>query len=277
MGANGTLGSVLSELYQTEDLTRLTESEIDLTQLETIQPVIERLRPQLLINAAAYNNVDGAETSEPLAMKINGQAVRELAQAATKQKALFVHYSTDYVFDGTSGRSYREGDPPNPQSAYARSKLRGEEFTRQFALRHLIIRTSRLYGQPGAAASSKPSFVSKMLELSRSRDRIEVLDSERSSPTYARDLARASQDLIRSGATGTFHRTNAGDCTWYELAKEIFALTGWRGTLVPADPTQTVRAASRPASSVLATTKLAPMRDWRAALGEFLKVIHAIP
>lgn len=275
-GANGTLGSSLRRVFAEHDIEALTSRDVDLTAIETIAPSILSRTPDIIINAAAYNNVDGAESHAALAMTINGTAVGEMARAASRLKIPIVHFSTDYVFDGVREDGYAESDAPNPKSAYARSKQKGEELVQTECERHILIRTSRLYGLQGSASESKPSFVNIMLKLAKERERIEVVDEERSSPTYADDLAEATKSLVDQNHFGLFHRTNDGSCTWFEFAKEIFTEIHWRGTLIPVTSERIQRLAQRPLYSILRTTKVPPLRHWKNALHSYLTGIDAI-
>jgi len=273
IGANGTLGRMIADHCSDDEVVRTTQLELDLRTPDHIRPYVERIRPDVVVNASAYNDVDAAETHPDEAILINATAVGALAKAARAAQAGFVHFSTDYVFDGTAPHGYTERDRPNPQSQYATSKFRGEILALEAHPETLLIRTSRLYGEPGGSQSSKQSFPQRMIELSKSRNVIEVVDDEVSSPTYARDLALAAHGLIHAGARGIFHRTNDGACTWYEFAKAIFAETGWRGTLRPVPGSRFPRPAKRPAASMLLTTKLPPLRRWEKALSDHLQRI----
>lgn len=170
---------------------------------------------------------------------------------------------------------YAEDAEPHPVNAYGRSKLLGERALAEVAATHptwrwFCIRTSRLHGAPGSGGGAKRSFVDVMREQGATRDRIEVVDAETASPTYAPDLAAATRALIAGAPPGVYHRTNDGSCTWYEFAREIFRITGWSGTLVPIPASAYPRPAVRPVSSILRTTKLPPMRRWEDALREYL-------
>lgn len=283
IGAKGMLGQELVRVFHDADVLAWDRAQIDITNQERVRERVRAVAPALIINAAAYNAVDKAETESELANRVNGDAVGFLAEAAATVGATFVHYSTDFVFDGRKHEGYAEDDEPNPLSTYGRSKLAGERALFDVAakcstpgvehpLRWYLIRTTRLFGPAGSSPEAKRSFVDTMVSLSATKDRLELIDEEVSSPTYAPDLAVATREIIEHVfPSGTYHRTNAGSCTWYGFAKEIFQITGWRGTVVPVPASAFPRPATRPAYSVLQTTKLPPLRPWQEALGEYLR------
>lgn len=299
IGSKGMLGQELVRVFYDADVLAWDREQIDITNHESVRERVRAVAPALIINAAAYNAVDKAETESELANRVNGDAVGFLAAAAAEIGATFVHYSTDYIFHGTSRVGYSEDDVPNPVNAYGRSKLTGERALSDAVTKwpnsefghfgHLprwyLIRTSRLFGRQGASPDTKRSFVDTMVALSATKDRLELIDEEVSSPTYAPDLAVATREIVfgsayprhlRDGSassvlpSGIYHRTNDGSCTWYGFAKEIFQITGWRGTTVPVPASIFPRPAQRPAFSALKTTKLPPMRRWEDALREYL-------
>jgi len=276
IGSHGMLGQELPRAFAGADVVGWGRGDCDITDADAVRARVAALAPDVCINATAYNAVDRAEEDAATAMAVNGVAVGALAEAAATIGATFVHYSTEYVFDGSKRDGYAEDDAPNPINAYGRSKAAGEHALCEVARAHpawrwYLIRTSRLFGLPGASANAKRGFVDTMLALSAEKDRLEVVDGEESSPTYAPDLARATRALIERGApSGVYHRTNDGYCTWFGFAAAIFRITGWRGTLVPVAASAYPRPAKRPASVVLRTTKLPPMRRWEDALAEYL-------
>lgn len=272
IGADGTLGTAFSGLLAARSGLRWTQRDINLTDSESIEGKIRSAMPRILINAAAYTNVDGAETDETLANAINGTAVREMARACNSIGARFVHFSTDYVFDGTTEDGYREDDAPKPLGAYGRSKLLGEQFATDELATTLIIRTSRLYGL-ASSPTAKKNFVVRMLELAADRPEVKVVDDERTSPTYAPDLAQAALTLVDSGATGIYHRSNDRSCTWREFATEIFAQAGKQVAVRPVPGSTFPRAAQRPRNSTLISTKAPVLRPWQTALADYLSML----
>jgi len=281
LGAKGMLGQVLANEFShaNYEVAAWDRAEIDITDQKQILEKIGALRPDIIINAAAYNNVDRAENEDrDLAMKVNGEAVGFLKKAAADCGALFVHYSTDYVFKGDKVDGYKEDDMPNPQSWYGRSKYEGEKKILDFRFKiadfkFYLIRTSRLFGPAGAGEGAKKSFVETMLKLGKEKGELDVIDEEVSSPTYVVDLARATLDLIDSGASyGIYHRTNEGVCTWYNWAKKIFELANLSVKINPVPASKYPRPAPRPQFSQLISTKLSPLRSWEKALEGFLKI-----
>ncbi|MBI4426489.1 MAG: dTDP-4-dehydrorhamnose reductase [Candidatus Kerfeldbacteria bacterium] len=269
IGADGTLGTALRRVLVSESVIAWTSADLDLSDLNSIAPKINSIRPEIVINAAAFTDVDQAEQDERRATIINGLAVGELAAACASFGSRFVQFSTDYVFDGRRSSGYDEQATPTPISAYGRSKYRGEQLLQQRGRDWLLIRTSRLFGQANGS-SSKLDFVRRMLELAKTKPVVSVVNDETASPTYANDLAQATVALIQSGATGVFHRTNDGSCTWFGLAKEIFALVNVSVRLNPVSGSAFPRPAARPRYSVLRSTKLPPLRPWPAALHDYL-------
>lgn len=256
----------------------LSRAEFDITDPDAVRGVFEDLRPTLLINCAAYTKVDQAEKEPELANQINGAGPGILTAACAKQRTWFVHFSTDYVFDGCSTRPWRADDPVNPQSAYGRSKLLGERaIAENGGGASLIVRTAWLYGPDG------PNFVQTMLNAARSGKALSVVNDQAGSPTYTVDLAEATLDLLDSGrGAGTFHVTNGGQTTWYDFARAIFEEWGLSPDLRPITTDEWERmkpgTAKRPAYSVLDLKGLEPvigrpMRPWRAALRAYRRVV----
>lgn len=272
IGADGTLGTSFSKLLALAHPVLWTQRDIDLTDVAAIESKIRAASPNILINAAAYTNVDGAESDESTANLINGSAVQMLAKACGTIGAQFVHFSTDYVFDGSAKDGYREHDVPNPINAYGRSKLLGEQLAAEELPTTLIVRTSRLYGN-ATVATAKKNFVVRMLELATQQPEIKAVDDERTSPTYADDLARATISLIKDGARGIYHRTNDRSCTWYEFAQEIFRQAKKEVDVTPVPGSAFPRAAKRPVHSTLLTTKVPALRAWQDALTEYLSMV----
>lgn len=276
------LGQELLRAFQGTEVIGWERHDCDIMNTAEVFAKLCALHPDICINTAAYNAVDAAEADAAPALAVNGTAVGTLAAASAAVGCSFVHFSTDYVFSGTKNEGYVEDDAPEPVSAYGRSKSAGEEAIQEVARTHpgwrwCLIRTSRLFGSQGSSANTKRSFVDTMVALSAMKDRLEVVDEEVSSPTYTSDLAAATRALVESDApAGIYHRTNDGACTWYGFAREIFRITGWRGTLVPVSASAYPRPAKRPAHSVLRSTKLPPMRRWEEALAEYLSSLSPL-
>ena len=254
-GADGMLGSDLC--LEFVDATPFTHSDVDITNREEVMGVIGEMVPEVVINAAAYTNVDGCETERELAFRVNGEAPGYIAEACSRIGATFVHFSTDYVFDG-SKTEYVESDATNPINAYGESKLFGEREIVRHMDDYRIIRISWLFGMNGK------NFVDTMLRLSGEMDVVNVVNDQFGKPTYTADLARKTQEIIDL-EHGIYHVTNDGVCSWFEFASAAI------DNVVPCSSVNFPTRAKRPTYSVLTNTKTAPMRHWREALEEYLK------
>jgi dTDP-4-dehydrorhamnose reductase len=284
VGSKGMLGQelVYEFNFSGAEVFSWDREEIDITNKKQVEEKINSLRPEIIINAAAYNAVDKIEQEDKeLAEQINGYAVGNLAEAAKKVDAVLVHYSTDYVFDGEKIEGYKEDDVPNPQSVYAHSKWIGEQqLIRSLnhsvakSLRYYLVRTSRLFGRPAQSEGAKKSFVDVMLKLAGEKEFLELVDEELSSPTYTRDLARRTREIIEwQKPFGIYHVTNSGACTWHGWARKIFELSGKNVKIIPVAAEKFPRPAKRPKYSILLNTKLPPLRSWEEALAEYLGVL----
>lgn len=272
IGAQGMLGQELAKVFQEERPLLWDLPQLDITDKDQVEQKIFKEKPNLVINAAAYNDVDGAEKNEALASKINGYAVGYLAKAINVVRGILVHYSTDYVFKGDNKEGYIEENQPNPQSAYARSKYLGEQELQKNIKKFYLIRLSRLFGQAAISQNAKKSFVDQMLELAKTKSEINVINEELSCPTYAPDLAMQTYKIIKDQKPfGIYHVTNSGACTWYDLAKEIFTVKKINVKLTPVSSDFFPRLAKRPKYSILLNTKLSPLRNWQEALRKYLK------
>ena len=275
LGAKGTLGQALIEQFQENyEVIPFDKEDIDVTVTETTREKITQMKPDIIINATAINAVDKIEEDSAtfeLAKNINGIAVGELAKIAKELGSIFVHYSTDYVFDGEAGRAYIETDTPHPISKYAETKLLGETLTEQYGEKFYIIRLSRLFGKSGISEMSKKSFVDNMLALATQKDHLDIVNDQTGSPTYAPDLADFTKRLIEENKDfGIYHGTNDGGCTWYEWAKKIFEIRNIIIDVAPVSYTQFPRLARAPKYSVLENTKMPKQRSWEDALQEYL-------
>lgn len=255
LGAGGMLGTDLRKTFP--EAIALSHRELDITDRGRVIRQIKELGPDVVINAAAYTNVDECEDEQELAYRVNGRAPGYIAEACASANARLVHYSTDYVFDG-SGKEYVEADPVGPVNVYGKSKLAGERNIMRATQNYQIIRTSWLFGANGR------NFVDTMLTLSGQMDEVRVVDDQLGKPTYTADLARKTEKIIGMGP-GIYHMTNDGVCSWYEFASAIIPNT------IPCNSEEFPRKAKRPRFSVLVNTKTTPMRHWRIALAEYLK------
>lgn len=278
LGAKGNLGQELVKVFAAgNEVIAWDRGEIDISDRELILKKIADLKPELVINAAAYNAVDKCEASDEeydLAKKINIDGPKFLAEACLKLGAVLVHYSTDYVFEGKKKRGYAETDEPKPINRYGKTKFHGEKRILELSgsgLKWYLIRTSKLFGPKGDGRMAKPSFFDIMLEKARIKPSLEIVDEEVSCFTYAPDLARATRELVdKNSGYGLYHITNGGPCTWYSAAIELFKLAGVEIKVKPITSDQLVRPAKRPKYSILLNTKLPPLRDFKEALKEYL-------
>lgn len=275
-GAEGQLGKAWRRLAQAErlQLEAFSRTQLDITQPELVRETARRVRPEVIVNAAAYTAVDKAEEEPERAFAVNAEAVATLAEVANEVGALLVHVSSDYVFDGTSHKPYREQDPTNPLSVYGKSKLAGEEAAR-VARDHLIIRTSWLFG-------SGWNFVEAIRkQLYAGAQELRVVADQRGRPTYAEDLAWAMLKLVEKGARGVIHVANHGFASWAEFAAEIVKLLGLSVPVLPITSAEAGRRAPRPAYSVLDTSRfeafLGPLPPWQEALACYLGTPVASP
>jgi dTDP-4-dehydrorhamnose reductase len=274
VGSAGQLGRELvsqlgADVAWAGDLNR-----VDVTQREAIVALVERVSPDAIFNATAYNKVDQAETEPDRALAVNALAPRWLAVAARAVGALLVHYSTDYVFDGTAERPYREDDCPRPLGAYGTSKLAGEQLVAGAGGEHLVIRTSGLLGR-GGSEQKGGSFVDRILARGRSGQPLRVVADQTFAPTCAVDLADASLALVRAGERGMVHVANTGSCSWHELAVTALSQAGVEVPVEAIGSAELSLAARRPPYSVLDTSRyhglgLPPLRPWREALADCL-------
>jgi dTDP-4-dehydrorhamnose reductase len=272
IGAQGMLGQYLAQELTNDNLYLWDREGLDITQVEDVAAKIKDLKPEIIINTAAYNDVDGAEKNEEIANLVNGEGPGYLAAAAQATGAILVHYSSDYVFAGEKVEGYQEDDRPSPISKYGYSKYLGEQRVVNNCNEYYLIRLSRLFGKMGVGLEVKKSFVDKILELAQSKKELEIINEEVSSPTYAKDLAEFTKALLISGEPyGIYHGANSGGCTWYELAQEIFKIKGLDIKLIPVAGDKFPRAAKRPAHSILLNTKFISIRSWREALEDYLE------
>lgn len=279
LGADGTLGQALQRIFSDHEIITLTTAQLDVTKEESIQsalvPLLSEVGDKVVFNATAINAVDKITTDpdmNKLAYVVNGKAAGVLAKTARDHGAQFVHYSTDYVFDGTGNIPYTEQDIPNPQSEYGKSKLAGEVATLEANPDALVIRTSRLFGAPGKSAMSKKSFVDIVKQGASAEKPMQFVDEEMAGPTWVDDLAAFTRTLLEQNQPGgVYHGTNGGQCTWFGFAQEILRQIGSSLPITSVPASTFPRPAARPAYSVLASTKVPQMRDWKLALADYLK------
>jgi dTDP-4-dehydrorhamnose reductase len=256
-GCRGQLGVELMTVLQARGyaVVGFDRSEIDITNAAQVERAFADQDPAIVINAAAYNQVDVAE-KEPLpAMQANGLAVRNLAMACRQHDARLVHFSTDYVFDGAAGRAYTEEDATRPLGAYAVSKLAGELYAQAYLDNPLIIRTSGVFG-PGGLNTARGNFIEAMLRLAASNQPIRVLNDHVASPTYSPFLAARAADLVDRNLTGIFHVGGGEPISWFDYAAMIFRVAGLHPELKPTNEREFRTAARRPKYSALSNAKM---------------------
>jgi len=268
-GAEGQLGKEFLKEAKKKKLNclALTREELDITDFEKVQKVVEGARPDFLINCAAYNDVDRAEEDWKTAFLVNGIGPKNLAIAAQENNCILVHYSTDYVFDGKKNSPYTIGDMPAPINKYGQSKLLGENFVRDFAGKYFLIRLSAVFGN-----NPKASFPLKILSWAKEKKELKIVDDQVFSPTFTGDVVKGTFDLIKSGEYGLYHMTNSGYCSRYEWAKYILEKIGWQGKILRAKSKDFQSAAKRPKFSVLDNFPLKEMEGWKEATERYLTI-----
>ena len=256
-GSGGQLGVELVAEFKSRgyQVTAFERSTIDITDPQRVDRAFAEHDPAIVINAAAYNQVDVAEKEPQAAFLVNGLAVRNLAMACRQADARLVHFSTDYVFDGMAGRAYTEEDPTHPLGAYAVSKLAGELYARAYLSDPLIIRTSGVYG-PGGLSTARGNFVEMMLRLAAQGNPIRVVEDHVASPTFAPALAVRTADLVERKITGILHIGGGTPISWFDWASKIFDAAGLKPPLKPTNEREFRTAARRPRYSALSNAKL---------------------
>ena len=254
LGAAGQLGRDLCPRLPGE-VHALTRERADLTNPDGLRLTLTELRPDVVVNCAAYNFVDKAESEPDSAFAVNAWGVRHLALICRDLNALLIHFSTDYVFglDAKRTTPYQPEDAPGPVSVYGLSKLAGEYLVRSLCPRHLVIRTCGLYGVWGSGGKGG-NFVETMLRLASQGKPLPVVNDQLCTPSYTVDVAEGTVSLLKSGATGLAHLTNAGSCSWHDFAAAIFRLAEMTADLTPISSQEFGRPALRPGYSVLAQT-----------------------
>jgi dTDP-4-dehydrorhamnose reductase len=276
LGSQGNLGQDLVSVFSAagHDVVGCDRDELDVTDRVAARAMIGR-GFSAVINAVAYNNVDGAEdpANRPIAWKLNAEVPGELAQACREAGATFVHYSTDYVFAGDKPEGYTESDIPTPISAYGESKCAGEQAVVAAGGKWYVCRLSKIYGKPGPSKLSKPSFVSVMVGLAKTKPELTIVDEEVGSPTYTRDVATATLRLLTEQfPPGIYHLVNEGPgVTWYGFAEEFFTLLGIKTPRKPVTSAAFPKPAKRPPFAALKNTKFPPLRTRLEALKAFFQ------
>jgi dTDP-4-dehydrorhamnose reductase len=275
VGAAGQLGLVMTrEFLPCHEVLPLAMSDLDITDGESVNARVVRERPDLVINCAAYNDVDGAEDHALAAMRVNALAVRGLAHAAAGIDAVLVHYGSDFVFDGLATRPYCEDDMPRPQCVYACSKLCGDWFA-MTAPRHYVLRVESLFGGSAQENYRGPSTIDRIIDSLASGGAPKVFTDRTVSPSYVLDVARATRELVEGGAPyGLYHCVNSGHCTWYDLAVEVARHLPGAGQPVPASVADVRLKAARPQFAAMANAKLESvgvrMPSWQDVIARYV-------
>lgn len=272
-GSNGMLGHDLIEVLKDDhELILTTSKTLDITDRDRVIGFIVENSPDIVINSAAYTNVDGCEENQELAYAVNGDGVKNLALACSEVDCPLVHISTDYVFKGDNTRPWIEDDEIGPISVYGKSKLKGEEAILEILDKFFIVRTAWLYGINGG------NFPKTMMELAKNHSEITVVYDEVGTPTYTPDLAEAISQLIETDYYGIYHITNSGYCSWCEFARYIFEVAEKDVKVIPVTASEFARPAPRPHYSVLENKNwvdsgFKPLRDYKDAAKEYIELI----
>jgi dTDP-4-dehydrorhamnose reductase len=254
LGAYGMLGCDLQKVFRGAELRG---HDLDISDGHKVTSLIKDLNPDIVINSAAYTDVDGCEDNKDLAFLVNGKSLAPIAQACNEYGSSLIHFSTDYVFDGTKS-SYDETERPHPINVYGESKLLGEINIQKNMTDYRIIRTSWLFGKNGK------NFVDTMIRLSQEMPQVKVVNDQFGKPTYTVDLAKRTREISTLNP-GIYHVTNEGICSWFEFAQAIIP------NAIPCSTSEFPRKAKRPLNSTLSNTKIKTMRHWREALNDFME------
>jgi dTDP-4-dehydrorhamnose reductase len=276
IGANGQLGTDLLEVLSKEhNVIGLNHADIEITDIDSVKNALSEIKPDIVLNTAAYHIVPEAEKFPAKAFEINGIGVINLAKVCQDLETRLVHYSTDYVFDGKKQKPYTEDDRPNPLSVYANTKLSGEYFALNYCDRSYVIRISGIYGKVPCRAKGG-NFVTTMIKLAKEKPEVRVVDDEILTPTPTYHIAKNTAALIRKDAFGLYHMSCEGEVSWYEFSKVIWETLQLKTPLYPASVKDFPLVVKRPFYSVLENRNLNKlgineMPDWKEALIQFLK------
>ncbi|MFB3815450.1 MAG: dTDP-4-dehydrorhamnose reductase [Terriglobales bacterium] len=273
-GGNGQLAQDIQRCWRGHDVVRVSREQVDICHSSAVDDLMRQVRPDCIINTAAFHFVDACEDQAEQAFQANAAAVLHLTRAAQAAGAILVQFSTDYVFDGAKQSPYIESDPAHPLSVYGVSRLAGEQLAQQYCERTYVVRTCGLYGI-GGRTTRAGNFVETMLRLARAGKAIRVVDDQIVTPTSTRELAEKLAQLVPAAPFGLYHMTNTGQCSWYEFACEIFRLFGVSPELSPVSSADFGARARRPRYSVLDNCRLraagiAEFRPWKDALADYV-------
>ena len=277
IGANGQLGVDLCRVLSEQRVTtiKFTHKDLDIVEADSVMSALNAAAPDVVINTAAYHKVEECEHEPAKSFAVNSTGPRNLALACRHINAVLVHFSTDYVFDGSQRQPYHETDLPRPLNVYGVSKLAGEAMVALTWPRHFVIRTCGLYGVAGSSGKGG-NFVETMLKKAAAGDPIQVVDDQVLTPTFTGDLANAVSQLIRTDTYGLYHVSAEGQCSWYEFARTIFDVGNLSVNLKPVRSHEFPSSVQRPWFSVLSKDKLRQlgvnMRSWREGLATYLRV-----
>lgn len=260
------LGSMLMRVFEGDNVVGWSKSDLDITSLLDVREKLSKLQPEIVLNASAYTDVDGAEDHREEAFAVNETGIQNLAQVAHEQNCLLVHYSTDYVFPGDTKSGYAESDPPGPSvNVYGESKLAGERALVETSARFYLIRTAWLYGPNGK------NFVDTMLTLAKKQKEMKVVDDQFGNPTYTKDVSQFTRILLEGNyEQGIYHAVNHGMTSWYSYAQQVFLESAAGVVVKPISSESFISPARRPQYSILLNTKGPPMRGWKEALHEYI-------
>ncbi len=275
-GCNGQLGTDLQRVLAEHDVIACTHGDLEITDQKAVRSVVGENRPDVVINTAAYHKVDECESCPDKTFAVNGLGPRNLAQACKAIDGMLIHFSTNFVFEGNATRPYKEEDLPGPISIYGVAKLSGELLVRSILPRHLVVRTTGLYGIAGSGETGKGfNFIELMIKLGKQRGAVTVVDDQVMTPTSTADLAEVISCLIDKETTGTYHITNSGTCSYFEFARTIFEKVGVPAQVSPTSTGEYGAPAQRPLFSVLDNSRVhalgvPPLRLWDEALEDYL-------
>jgi dTDP-4-dehydrorhamnose reductase len=276
IGANGQLGSDLLRVFQNSGdvVVPVTHAQLDVCSAERVADIMAGVKPEVVLNTAAFHKVEECEKNPALAFQVNGIAAMNLALACTRSGAVLVHFSTDYVFDGGKNAAYEETDLPSPLNAYGVSKVSGEQLIAYNAERYFIIRTCGLYGIAGSSGKGG-NFVENMLKRAIAKEAIRVVADQVLTPTYTVDLAEVTRKLILTGNFGLYHVSSEGKCSWHEFTRKIFECAEMEAQLTGVKTGDFPSPVKRPSYSVLSKSKLRSVGlsipSWQDALPRYLK------
>ena len=281
IGSNGQLGSDIYEIFENNnyDIFPLEHKDIDVSDIDSVNKTIKEIKPDVIINTAAFHNVPLCEKESEKAYAVNSQGVENLAKISNDTNSVLIHFSTDYVFDGEKREPYLETDKPNPLNVYAKSKLEGENRIKAIAEKYYILRVAGLYGKYPSRVKGY-NFVGLMLKLAKERDELRVVDDEWTTPTYTKEIAKQVSEIIKKEPSyGLYHATAEGECSWYQFAKAIFEIAGVRVNLQKAAPEEFATEVKRPKYSVLENHNLKKeginiFKHWKEELRDYINTLN---